>query len=873
MTLCSNCGFDNPPGMRFCGNCGNRLPKKGSDTPASLAADQLGVMMGPDLLERFRKAGLEASGQRRNVTVLFVDMRGFSTLSQKIDGEVLFDFIQQYTAMLMNDVYKYDGMVDKLAGDGLMALFGAPIAQENNAERAVRAALDMQEDIARLGEHFSEAIDHLLQVRIGLNAGSVIVGGIGSDKLMNYTAIGDTVNLASRLEEAASPGSILVSESVFRQTKQIFDFEKIPPLTLKNIKGLVTAFQVMGLKAEPGSVRGLEGFQAPMIGRDAEFKLIKSVVQRLTRQRKGGVIWVTGEAGLGKSRLKEELKASVDADSVQVIEGQSLTYRKSIAYWIFQDLLRNYLGVSIDTPDQVIKDLLLRRVSTILPAKAPNMIPFLEHILALEITDGGAAQRIQFLDAEQLSHQIFIALRDLLSAESVRCPLLLILDDLHWVDEASLDLILQLIDLVQFVPLVIYGNTRPFDGGMLGKINVRAQKLLHDNFSSIHLGALHANESRQLFETLLTLPDLPADFHDLIIQRSAGVPFYLEEIIRMLIEENVIYRDNGRWQLAPETDILSIGVPENLQGLILARFDRLDMIQRRVLQISAVIGHQFSFPVLHGVLKYAPANSIESTLSFLVAHEYIVLQMETSEKNFTFKHALVSDAIYSTLLKRDRRELHGQVGQVIETLYADRLEGQVELLANHYFKSLMRDRALHYLILAGQKSERGYANEQARQYYEHAQGLLSEIEHTRQQELQIHRGLGDILVTIGEYQPARDHYQAGLEKISPEEKDDFMQTYCRLHRKIAVTFERQGDYEKSFARLKEVQQTLEAADEPLPIELARTLNEIGWTYFRRGDLERTETFLVRALNLVKDTLEYEVIASIYNRLGGVYFQR
>ncbi|RPI34334.1 MAG: adenylate/guanylate cyclase domain-containing protein, partial [Chloroflexota bacterium] len=238
-TLCSKCGFNNPPGMRFCGNCGAQLSDTVAPPPTTPTSDtispQMGAMMGADLLERFRQAGMAAAGQRRNVTVLFVDLSGYTQLAEKLDSEDLYDLIQQYIEILANDVYKYEGMVDKFTGDGLMALFGAPIAHENNAELAVRSALDMIADVDQLSQKLKESLGVELRVHIGLNAGSVIVGGIGSNLLMNYTAIGDTVNLAQRLEDSAPAGNVFVSDSVYRQTQALFDYVPSPTLRLKGI--------------------------------------------------------------------------------------------------------------------------------------------------------------------------------------------------------------------------------------------------------------------------------------------------------------------------------------------------------------------------------------------------------------------------------------------------------------------------------------------------------------------------------------------------------------------------------------------------------------------------------------------------------------
>jgi class 3 adenylate cyclase len=373
-TGCANCGFENPPGMRFCGQCGAPLAEAEPASPSPLSTTQLGVMMGPDLLERFRRAGLEAAGQRRLVTVLFADLAGYTDLSERMDAEDLFGLIQQLIRVLATDVYKYEGAVDKFTGDGLMALFGAPISHENNAELALRAAFDMQADVEAFGLAGSGAAGGELRLHVGIHTGSVIVGSLGSNMLMNYTAIGDTVNLARRLQEASTPGTILVSEAVYRQTQALFEFEPIPPLALKGIPRPVPGYQALAARDAPGSSRGLPGLRAPMIGRGDELAELSGYVEALTARGRGRFVHVRGEAGLGKSRLIAELRSSLAGTPVRYLEGHSLTYRRGAAYWIFAEVLRSLLGVSPYTPAAQVQQR-LRSVWPAWPGKCRGRLP------------------------------------------------------------------------------------------------------------------------------------------------------------------------------------------------------------------------------------------------------------------------------------------------------------------------------------------------------------------------------------------------------------------------------------------------------------------------------------------------------------------
>ncbi len=885
---CSSCGFDNPPGMKFCGNCGTRLSDTATtatvtpiqkEIPATEFTDieavprQLGAMVGADLLERFRKAGLEAAGQRRNVTVLFADLTGYTSLSTRVDSEDLYELIQKYTGILANAVYKYEGMVDKFTGDGLMALFGAPIAHENNAELAILAALEMLAEVSKLSEEMKSRLGSELQVHIGLHTGSVIVGGIGSDMLMNYTAIGDTVNLSQRLDAIAEGGTILVSEAVYQKTKALFDFDVVENLKIKGYTHTITGYRVSKVKSKPGSTHGLEGIHAPMIGRDSELRRLTQVTGALVAYQQGQFVLIIGDAGLGKSRLVAEVKTLSARLAVTILEAFSLTYRRTVSYWLFLDLLRSYLKVTSETPVAEVSEILRRQVNMVLGERAGDALPYLEHILSLPHSDPESAHRIEYLEAGQLRQQIFLAVRDLLMAETRNQPLLLILEDLHWADEASLSLLNFLIDSVRQCPLLIVAVSRPYQGGTISKIVERAEHLLSESFSLISLQNLTPGQSMQLLRQLLAVPNLPESLRDQIIQRAAGIPLYLEEILRMLIDSNALLQKDGKWRFVEGIDISTLGVPDTLQGLILTRFDRLNPSQRRVMQVASVIGRTFSLPVLRYVLPTIAEHEAREVLVSLIEREFILPQVASYGFEYTFKHILASDAIYSTLLKRERGELHGQVGEAIETLYADRLDEQVDLLARHYSWSPRKAKALHYLILAGQRAARSYVNDQARLHFEEALALLDQVEHNPRQVVQVRVGLGDILVLAGEYQAAREQYLKSSEAIAGENPANCIELRSELERKKGITYERQGDYDEALEHFADAQEILGDAAAPMPVESAELLNDIGWIHFRRGNVDEAERFLQAALSWSQDTPRYDVTASIYNRLGGVYYQK
>jgi class 3 adenylate cyclase/predicted ATPase len=873
---CTSCNFENPDGMRFCGNCGTRLDSAAvTAQPARLEpySPEFGTMMGTDLAERMRRAGLEAAGQRRNVTVLFADISGFTALSERMDSEDVYLLVQQYIRVLSNNVYKYEGVVDKITGDGLMAIFGAPISHENNAERAVRAALEMQNDLYQLSRDLQRGQGIDLNVRIGLHSGWVVVGGIGANDLMlNYTAIGDTVNLAHRIEEAAAPGAILISETVFKQVRALIDCQQVTALLPKGIGHPVSAYRVMGVKVRPGAVRGLEGLYAPMIGRDQELAQLRRGADDLLVNRRSQFVLITGEAGLGKSRLTAEFKASLDHSWFRVLEGHSLAYRR-VSYWLIRDLLYSYLGIPSNLPAQQVRERLKRAVYQLMGTDGEEALPYLEHLMALPFSNPQAGERLQRMEAGQLRHQTFLTLRDLLLLEAQTRPLLVILDDLHWADEASLDLLTFLMDILRQAPVFILAISRYVQPGALERVVNWARQNLVERFLHLQLQSLNHDQTRELLNLLLSIPNLPEKLRDQILNRSAGVPFYLEEILRTLIDQGVIQNLGGRWAVMPGMDTTSLGVPDTLQELLLARFDRLEPVQRHTLQVAAVIGKDFSLPLLRAVLPADESKDLPITLSSLVEREFILPQKDAPATEYTFRHILMSDAIYSTVLRKERSAMHGRVAETIERMWADRLDEQVELLANHYRWSQHLDRALHYLILAGEKATRSHVNLQAHQHFEAALDLLHRVNHTSYQAYQVHLGFGDALMFSGDYAEANSHYELSLQALLEDRSAGRQVEISVLQRRIARIHERLGEYERAVEHLALAQQALDATSGAHQVERAQLWNDMAWIEIQRGHLDEAQNLLQEALRLGETSDANDVVASIYNRLGGVAYNQ
>ncbi|OQY36319.1 MAG: hypothetical protein B6243_03525 [Anaerolineaceae bacterium 4572_5.2] len=873
--LCSNCGFNNPEGMNFCGKCGASLQQKSASLRERSPLEFPGVLVGPDLLKRFRKAGLEAKGERRKVTILFADLTDYTSLSRKLDAEDLYALIQQYIRLLMESVYRYEGMVDKILGDGIMALFGAPIAHENDTERAIRSALDMQSALKRLNWELKSQQSTKLQMHIGVNSGMVIAGGIGMDTQLDYTVIGDIVNLTQRLGDAATPGTILVSENVYRQSQKLFNYEKQAPLSLKGISEPITAYILKGPKSRPETLRGIKGMRSPLIGRQSELERLQRSAEAVVQKQHGGLVLVEGEAGVGKSRLVSEFRNRLGKVTWRILEGRSLTYRRSIPYWIILELLKGYYEISSTQSNAEIRARLVKQTSHVLGEEHANeILPYLEHLFSLPPSNEIEATRISYLKGDQLRQQIFLSIKDLLIAESKRQPLLLIFEDLHWADDASLQLIKFLLTTLKKFPILICGISRAFDEGELTEIPVQASRQLKAQFAQIKVNPLTEAQSKKLLSRLITSSNLPTMIERQIIQRSSGIPFFLEEFLRMLIDDHLIVQENGAWKVVGEVD--TIGLPITLESLALTRFDRLMPEEHRILQVASVIGREFEIHLLAKVLETISEKKLELTLPLLAQRGFIEAKPKSEGRGYIFRHTIASDAIYKTLLHKERKKLHAEISKAIKELYADRIDEYIELLAHHYSWSTELDQALHYLILAGQKATRENVNSQAQKHYEQAAELLPRVEHSALQEFQIQTGLASVSLFGGKYEKSREHYHKALNILehAPETIDDVEAKKVEIYRKIGTTFERQGDFQQALSSLEKARDISSCVkSEEILSEQAQIQNDIGWLHFRQGELEQAENCLRKALDLVEGTYHYSVVASILNRLGGVYYQK
>jgi class 3 adenylate cyclase/tetratricopeptide (TPR) repeat protein len=694
---CPRCGAENDPGDRFCGGCGQALAA-GPATPTPA-----GTYTPRHLAERILTSRSALEGERKQVTVLFCDVVDSTRLSERLDPEAMHEVMDRALRLMAEAVHRYEGTVNQFLGDGLMALFGAPLALEDHALRAVEAALAIQETIGGLSEELRQRHGVEMRLRIGLNTGLVVVGRIGDDLRMDYTAVGETTNVAARLQALADPGAVLASDATHRLVQGYVRSEPRGPTPVKGLSEPLLAHRVTGrqrrTRLEVSAERGL----AAMVGRERELGVLRERFER-ARQGRGQAVGIVGEPGVGKSRLLFELHRALEAERVTFLAGRCLPYGRSTPYLPLLEILRSNFHVEEgDNPLQV-EEKLRRGVLALDPALEP-ILPSLRELLLLR-----ADPALEGLDAKSRRQRAFEALRALAVAGSERAPLVLVVEDLHWIDQTSEDYLAFLVDSLAGLRTLLVTTHRP---GHVVRWADRAY------YTQLPLDLLGPGDTAALMGGLLGGAPLPGDLVALVHERAEGNPLFVEEIVRSLLERGAVVPEGSgvRW-----AGTAAIELPETAQDIIRARIDRLDEPVKRTAQVAAVIGREFGQRLLSEVVE--TASLVQQCLDTLKHAELVQEKRFFPEMEWLFKHAIIQDVTYQSILARRRRELHAAIGRAIESLYADRLAEHYEALARHFAEGEVRDKAVEYFLKAGDKAAAAFASREAVALYRRGLALV-----------------------------------------------------------------------------------------------------------------------------------------------------
>jgi class 3 adenylate cyclase len=693
--VCAQCGAANAAAAKFCKKCGQRLaaapaPAPQSYTPAHLA-------------ERILEARGSLEGERKQVTVLFADLKGSMELLADRDPEVARKILDPVLERMMDAVHRYDGTVNQVLGDGIMALFGAPLAHEDHAVRACYAALRMQDALRRYTEEVRRAHGVEVQIRVGLNSGEVVVRSIGSDLRMDYTAVGQTTHLAARMEQLATPGTIRMTAETLRLAEGYVNVKPLGPVPVRGLGEPVNVYELSSAgsvrtRLQAASARGLSRF----VGREAEIEQVRRAAEQ-ARGGRGQVVAVVGEPGVGKSRLYYEFIHSHRTHGWLVVESASVSYGKATAYLPLVDLLKSYFKISDRDDTRALRAKVTGTMLTLDEALKESVPPILWLLDAL-----AEGQPLPGLEPAQRRQRVQEAVKRLVLRESRVQPVLLVFEDLHWVDSETQAFLDSLLESLPTAAILLAVNYRPEYQHRWGSKTYYRQ---------LRIDPLPLASAEEMLETLLGSGASVDPLRRLLVQRTEGNPLFLEESVRALVETGVLVGERGAYRLTRSPD--AIRVPDTVQTILAARIDRLPPAEKRLLQAASVVGKDVPFPLLEAVAGLSD-DELRRGLGQLQAAEFIYEARLFPDLEYTFKHALTHEVAYGSLLQERRRVLHAGLVEAIERLYCDRLGEQVELLAHHALRGALADRAVEYLRLAGTKAVARSANREAIGLFEQA---------------------------------------------------------------------------------------------------------------------------------------------------------
>ena len=727
--MCPHCSSEIPDSSKFCPECGN--PLSPSAQHSDLSSDRttlLQTYIPAELAKRILSAGKQIESERRLVTVVFADVSGFTAMSEKLDAEEVSTVLNDCFKGLISIVYKYEGVIDKFIGDEIMAIFGAPLTHENDPERAVRCSIEMMEYMERFNQLSPVALPELLGLHISLNSGMVVAGNVGSDLRMNYSVIGDTVNLASRLKHVAERGEIVVSEDTFRIVSSLVNADEPRFVSLKGKSEPVKVYKILSLKGgiEPG-IRVTQ--KSPIIGREQEIAVLQSALEKVI-QKKEQRVFIRGEAGVGKTRLKLELIQHAKTKNITIYQGKCSSFEINTPYYLWTTLLKDILQLKADTIESETRKRLHNMLQILSLEKHE---PYLATLLSLRY------EEILLEEDQERKKRIFESLKEFIRALSKRKPSAFLLEDVHWIDRFSQDLLNYFFTEEQLAPAMFIPIFRDE--------YVYFKELIEKGGTLIDLNRLTKADAVKLMYARIQSEDVPANLTELIYKRSEGNPFFIEELVKTLLDKNVVTVKKQKLEIL-KTDFKNI-LPETVQGVIMARIDRLEEKLKDVLYGASVIGREFDKKLLKEVLK--KKETVDPSLAELLTLELILEKEEAKELAYLFKHYLIQEVAYNTILQKKRRELHKLIALAIEKVYAEKLKNFYELLSFHYEKAEEWEKAADYLNRSGNKAREMYSKEESKDFYERkeeAKVKLIEAKGVRNRNIKINRVVSVVLSVI-----------------------------------------------------------------------------------------------------------------------------
>ena len=736
---------------KFCGECGHDLTL----TPEQLPKD-LSFYEKLEKIQRYLPGGLtekilaqrgKIEGERRRVTVMFCDMKGFTPLSEKLGREKIYSIMDEVFEVLIHKVLDYGGTVNKMTGDGIMALFGAPIALEDAPQRAIRSALAIQREMTRFSARMkAESGLPPIKMRIGINTGPVVVGSLGNDLRVEFTAMGDTVNLASRMEGLAEPGTTYVTEETFKLTEGLFRFEALGERQVKGKEAPIKAYRVIApstrrTRFDVSAERGL----TPFVGRERELELLLDGLER-AKAGIGQAFSIMGEAGVGKSRLLYEFRKAIANEEVIFLEGKCLSYSSGVAYHPIIDVLKSNFDIMESDEDYQIRDKVKTGLQE-LGADEAQTLPYLLELLSVK--DSGIDNIAMSTEARR--ERIMEAVKRIVLKGSEIRPLIMAIEDLHRVDRSTEEALKYWLEGISGARVLLIFTYRP------EFVHTWGSKSYH---SQVNLNRLSNRESLAMIYHLLGTEDVDRELEELVLEKTEGIPFFIEEFINSLKELRIMERKDSACYLAKDTR--DVTIPSTIQDVIMARVDSLPEAAKGVLQTGSAIEREFSYELIKRVTGISEQELL-SHLSALRDAELLYERGIYPQSTYIFKHALTREVVYDSILTSRKKRLHVDIADVIEEVYKDNLDEHYEVLAEHHFAGENYDKGAEYCRLSGRKAERTASFNDAIAYGEKRVACLEKLPQTED----VQRNIVDARTTLGLYYNQVNYHVEAKEAVEP----------------------------------------------------------------------------------------------------------
>jgi class 3 adenylate cyclase/tetratricopeptide (TPR) repeat protein len=831
--VCNQCNKTNPPGSKFCNECGHNL--NGLIHPPALDYAEPQSYTPKYLAQKILKTRSSIEGERKIVTVFFADVANFTSLAEKLDPEDAHNIMDGAFQILMENIHRFEGTINQFTGDGVMALFGAPVAHEDHFQRACHAALSIQSDLKNYGAKLKKTYKVDFLMRIGINSGPVVVGSIGDDLRMDYTAIGNTTNLASRMETLAKPGTIMVSASTHRLARDFFHFKFIESVKIKGLDAPQKAYQLIktsdvGTRIAASVARGLTSF----VGRKNSTAALMDIY-KMARIEDGQVVGILGEAGVGKSRLLLEFIKLLPNGEFTYLEGRCLHYGGAMSYLPVLDIIRSYFKIKDGDKESQIKEKLTSTIDALNKNLIPGLAPF-EELLSVKVDN----EEFTSLSPQQKRELTFEAIRGLFIRISQDKPLIIAVEDLHWIDRTSEEFLDYLIGTLANCKIMLLLLYRP---------EYTHQWTSKSCYTQVSLTQLGTPSSLQLIQAILEGDEIAPEIKELILARASGNPLFIEEFTQTLLENGTIKCEDHSFILNGAAS--DIDVPDTIQGLIAARIDRLEDNIKRIMQVASVIGRDFTYRILKSITGLH--EELKTYLLNLQGLEFIYEKRLFPELEYIFKHALIQEVTYYSLLKTRRKELHRKVGETMEEQFAERLNEYSNIIGEHFLHGEDWERAYVYLSRAGDTAIRLYAHAEARTHFTNS---LTALDHLKDSEKNIKRRVDNIIkLTVSSWltDPADvllkrlDEAESLIESLSESAEispEDALRL-ARVHFWIGRAYYQRGDMKEALGYYKKVLPVAQQAADPELLVIPT--GAIGQALVVQGHLEKGFGMLGQAI--------------------------